>query len=409
MNIGKIEENVQSLIKNLSKEEFVYDLLLAYDLPKASITRLKTGAYNLSKNKGGSLFEGGREILWKKKLLFKEVFDKDLHAFIDNLRRDEDSMKHSPRFMIVTDYKTLLAYDTKIKDTLDVELKDLPKHFDFFLPWAGMEKAQSKLENPADVKAAEKMAKLYDLIRQDNPDDFKDREALHRLNIFLSRLLFCYFAEDTEIFTNGIFTSSIISHTQEDGNDLDEYLDRLFDVLNDDTRKNLPKYLEAFPYVNGGLFGERHKSPKFSPRSRKMLIECGSELNWSEINPDIFGSMIQAVVHPDQRGGMGMHYTSVTNIMKVIEPLFLNDLHKEFEKNKHNPQRLDKLLSRLSTIRVFDPDCGSGNFLIIAYKELRKLEIDILRQIKKISEAASGFDDAQKSLIPKDQLNFASA
>lgn len=402
MNLAKIEESIQTLVKNLSKDSFIYDLLLAYGLPKASITRLKDGAYNLSKKKG--------EILWKNKLLFQEIIDQDLHAHIDQLRRDATTLKHSPRFLIVTDYTVLLAYDTKTKDTLDTRLADLPKNYDFFLPWSGREKAQNKPESEADVKAAEKMARLYDVIRQDNPEQFLTRESLHELNVFLSRLLFCYFAEDTEIFPKKLFVGSIESHTNADGSDLTEYLERLFLVLNTKSsdRAEFPEYLKKFEYVNGGLFADNYKSPKFSPRSRKILIECG-ELDWSEINPDIFGSMIQAVVHPDQRGGMGMHYTSVSNIMKVIEPLFLNELHEEFESNQHNPQKLEKLLSRLSSLRIFDPACGSGNFLIIAYKELRILEMKILKQLKALSDAARGLDDVQASLIPKAQMNLASS
>jgi len=188
MHIGQIEENVQTVAANISRDTFIYDLLVAYGLPKASITRLQQGGYNQSKSVG--------EILWKKKLYFRAVYDEDLHGFIDTQRKDTNLLKHSPRFFVVTDFTTLLAYDSKTDDTLDVALPDLPRHFDFFLPWAGMEKAQAKLENPADVKAAEKMAKLYDHIRQDNPDRYEDTSSLHELNVFLSRLLFCYFSED---------------------------------------------------------------------------------------------------------------------------------------------------------------------------------------------------------------------
>ncbi|ANL28602.1 type II restriction enzyme methylase subunit YeeA [Rhizobium phaseoli] len=398
MNIGKVEENVQSLSDSLSRDTFIYELLTAYGLPKASITRLQQGSYNLSKVAG--------EIIWKKKLYYRAVFDQDLHGFIDTRRRDEGLLKHAPRFLIVTDFKTFLAYDTKTNDTLDIPLSDLSRHFDFFLPWAGLEKAQAKLENPADVKAAEKMAKLYDHIRQDNPDRYQDAASLHELNVFLSRLLFCYFAEDTEIFPQKLFTNSVTAHTQADGSDLDSYLDRLFDVLNapepttprldhlgtmfeplnKDARASFPEFLQKFPYVNGGLFAQKLAAPKFSARARKMLIECGSQLNWADINPDIFGSMIQAVVHPDQRGGMGMHYTSVTNIMKVIEPLLLNELREQFEKHYDDARKLQRLIDRLRHIRIFDPACGSGNFLIIAYKELRKLEIEIFQRLQEVSE-----------------------
>ncbi len=374
--IGQIEDNITKILQNFSKEGFIYDILLAYGLPKTTITLLKKGKHNLSKNSS--------QIILKKKLFFQESETQDLYALIDSIQKDEATHRHNPRFIIVTDYKTLLAVDTKTKDTLDTEINVLNKHYDFFLPWAGMEKANHKNENPADVKAAEKMAKIYDEIQKDN--QFNTKEDLHALNTFLSRLLFCFFAEDTGIFKLGAFTNGIASHTQTDGSDLDQYLNRLFEALNTQNRIKYPNYLADFPYVNGGLFGDKYFAPEFSVRSRKIIIECG-QLDWSSINPDIFGSMIQAVVHTDQRGSMGMHYTSVPNIMKVIEPLFLNELKEEFEKNFDNEKKLNQLLNRLENLRIFDPACGSGNFLIIAYKELRKLEIEIFEQLQKIRTA----------------------
>jgi type II restriction/modification system DNA methylase subunit YeeA len=212
--------------------------------------------------------------------------------------------------------------------------------------------------------------------------------------VLLTRLLFCFFAEDTEIFTINQFSHAIESHTKADGTDVADYLNRLFTVLNtsDAKRSNLPDYLAKFPFVNGGLFAKELPAPVFSTKSRKMLIECGSELDWSDINPDIFGSMIQAVVHPEQRGGMGMHYTSVTNIMKVIEPLFLDELYDELENiqfyidEKLVPSRLRRLKNRLAHIKIFDPTCGSGNFLIIAFKELRKIEMDVIKLLQEIDD-----------------------
>jgi len=301
MNIAQIEKNLQKLMKSFSKETFIYELLLAYGLPKASITRLQKGNLNLSKVDG--------EISLKKKLFFKEEYKEDLHVSVSELAKQ---IKHNERFVIVTDYKLLLAIDTKTDDKLDIELTDLPKHYDFFLPWAGMEKAQHANENPADVKAAERMAKLFDEIKKDNPDD--SANFIHGLNVFLSRLLFCFFAEDTNIFKDAQFTNAIGSHTQADGSDLNAYLDKLFEVLNTASkdRKNLPTYLDEFPYVNGGLFEKKLKTPTFTRRSRQAIIDSG-ELDWSAINPDIFGSMIQAVITPEHRGGLGMHYTSAPN------------------------------------------------------------------------------------------------
>ena len=370
MNICKTEENIRKLADNFNEATFIYDLLLAYGKPKASITRLQK-SYNLSKR--------NNEVIWKKNLCFRRVSENDLYSEIDNLNNDSNILKHSPRFIIVTDYKKILATDTKTKDTLDISFNELGDNFDFFLPWAGFEKTRSKSESLADIKAAEQMAKLYNEIKKDNP--WAEKKAIHSLNVFLSRLLFCFFAEDTTIFEKGLFSSSIASHTLEDGSDLNRYLDRLFEALNSENKSPFPKYLQIFPYVNGGLFAEKHPAPRFTRRSRKILLECGN-LNWSSINPDIFGSMIQAVVDSNQRGEMGMHYTSVPNIMKVIEPLFLSELYDEFEKSKGNQKKLEKLLARLSQIKVFDPACGSGNFLIVAYKELRSLEMKIIKHLQ---------------------------
>ena len=370
MNITQIENNLKLLIENIDKEIFIYSLLESYYLPKASISRLQKGSLNLSKVPG--------EVSWKKKLFFKQELSKDLHLVISALSTE---IKHNERFVIVTDYVTLLAIDTLTQDKLDIPITDLPKYYDFFLPWAGMEKATHATENPADVKAAEKMAKLFDEIKKDNPDTSK--EAVHNLNIFFSRLLFCYFAEDTNIFEEHQFSHAVESHTQTDGSDLDTYLQRLFWALNTpkEKRGDTPKYLNDFPYVNGGLFRNEIACPKFTAKSRQLLIDSGDSNDWSAINPDIFGSMFQAVISPEHRGGLGAHYTSVPNIMKVIEPLFLNDLKEAFEDAIGNEKKLKELLHRISIIKLFDPACGSGNFLIIAYKELRRLEMLILKEL----------------------------
>ncbi|WP_116789167.1 class I SAM-dependent DNA methyltransferase [Flavobacterium psychrotrophum] len=371
MNSTQIEKNVKSLVTNFNKDNFIYDLLLAYGISKTSITRLRTGDFNMSKIPG--------EVLYKKKVLFKEVDSDKLLITIDEITKDEGALKHNPRFVIVTDYKTLLAKDTRKGLTLDTPILEVSRHFDFFLPWAGQEKYQHTNENYADRKASYEMAKLYDILVHENSGIYDD--GGHNLNIFLSRLLFCFFAEDTDIFPEeGIFTSTLVQHTKDDGSDVHEFLNKLFHVLNTEDNSKEAAYLQKFPYVNGGLFRDTIYAPKFSKKARKIIIECG-ELNWSEINPDIFGSMIQAVVNPEYRSGLGMHYTSVPNIMKVIEPLFLNDLKEELEKNRDNERALRRLINRIGKVKIFDPACGSGNFLIIAYKELRNLEIEIWKQI----------------------------
>lgn len=376
MNVTQIGQSVEDLVKSINQESFFYDFISCFGTPKATVKRLQEGGLNLSKNHG--------EILWKKKVFFKISNSIDLHLLIDSVKSDPKVTGHSPRFIIVTDFETFLSIDTKTGDSLDTPIIELDRHFDFFLPLAGMEKAQYQFENPADVKAAERMGKLYDEIKKDNSTDTE--AEVHDLNVFLTRLLFCFFAEDTNIFEKSQFTHSVINHTQEDGSDLDSHFDRLFQIMNlpHSERGSLPAYLDAFPYVNGGLFRNPHGLPKFSRKSRQLIIESG-ELDWSAINPDIFGSMIQAVITPEHRGGLGMHYTSVPNIMKVIEPLFLNDFYEEFESSKGNPKALRQLLNRLWNTKYFDPACGSGNFLIIAYKELRKLEMKIFKELNEMA------------------------
>ena len=384
MNASQIEKNVIALVKNFNKEEFVFDLLKAYGISKTSITRLKKGDFNLSKVDG--------EVLYKSKMLFKEVESGALLNTIDELTKDTDSLKHNPRFVIVTDYKTLLAKDIRTGLALDTPILEIHKHFGFFLPWAGQEKYAQKNENYADRKASYKMAKLYDILVTENPNIYDD--GGHNLNIFLSRLLFCFFAEDTDIFPiEGMFTDTLEQHTQKDGSDTHTFLDRLYKVLNTKDNSKEAAHFKEFPYVNGGLFRDTIVSPKFTKEARKIIIECG-DLDWSEINPDIFGSMIQAVVNPAYRSGLGMHYTSVPNIMKVIEPLFLNELNEEFEKHFNDVKKLNKLINRIAKIKVFDPACGSGNFLIIAYKQLRRLEINILARIYEVNHQLNlGFPD----------------
>ncbi|WP_140936871.1 class I SAM-dependent DNA methyltransferase [Sphingobacterium lumbrici] len=376
MTIAQIEDNIKGLIASIDSDTFIYNFLLAFGTPKATVARLQSGKINLGEADG--------ELVWKKKLLYRQVAaSTNLLELVQELRNDVRLKKSQPRFVMVTDLETLLAVDLLTKDTLDCKVAELDKHFDFFLPFAGIEKAQYLSENPADVKAAEKMAKLYDQINLDN--QFSTEDEIHQLNVFLSRLLFCYFAEDTGIFEDKLFTAAITSNTKADASDTQEYLRDLFLILNtgDADRTNEKQYLHKFPYVNGGLFREVYPIPVLSVKSRNLILECG-QLDWSAINPDIFGSMIQAVVTTDKRGGLGMHYTSVPNIMKVINPLFLDELVEEYQKAKGNVKQLNALIQRISNIKIFDPACGSGNFLIIAYKKLRELEIQILNDLTEL-------------------------
>ena len=372
MKSTEIKQNVQNLIDNFSKEEFVFDLLVAYGISKTSVTRLKKGDYNLSKING--------ELLYKKKIFYKVEATDNLLSSIEQFSKEEQILKHQPRFAILTDYQQLVAKDLKLGKNLDIKLKDLANYFDFFLPLAGSEVYNASNNNEADRNASYKMASLYDLLIEENPTIYNSKESIHNLNIFLSRLLFCFFAEDTEIFEKeSIFTDTLAQHTAENGKDTHTFLDDLFDRLNTENATHLPEYLRKFEYVNGGLFGQKINAPLFNFKARKTLLELG-ELDWKNINPDIFGSMIQAVVIPEYRSDLGMHYTSVENILKLIKPLFLDELYEAYENANTIPQ-LRALIKRISKIKFFDPACGSGNFLIITYKEIRFLEILILEKI----------------------------
>ncbi len=322
---------------------------------------------------------------------------------IDSIAKDESVIKHKPRFAIVTDYKTLVAKDLKLGKNLDIPINDLPKYYGFFSPLAGSEVYHSTNDNEADRNAAYKMADLYDLLIHENPDIYNSKETVHNLNVFLSRLLFCFFAEDTEIFEDeSIFTDTLAQHTLENGSDTHLFLNRLFDRLNTENGKGFPEHFAKFPYVNGGLFKDTINSPIFSAKARKILIGLGG-LNWKHINPDIFGSMIQAVVIPEYRSDLGMHYTSVPNILKLIRPLFLDELKETFEKQQNNAAQLRKLIQRIAQIKFFDPACGSGNFLIITYKEIRLLEIKIIQQIIAL-EKIGLFTDAFTTSISLNQF-----
>ncbi|WP_408913401.1 DNA methyltransferase [Citrobacter freundii] len=379
VNQAKIFEQLEQLTRELDRDEFIYGFMAAFDFPKATITQVRQGSSrNVAKETG--------HVGLKNKLYFQSVNDKeDLDEAFELRIVDPVIAKNKIRFVLVTDYVRFLAWDTCSKERLDIELDELYSNYGFFLPLAGLEKAIISSENPADVKAAEKMGKLFDLIRVHN--DLSKPEDIHALNVFLTRLLFCLFAEDTGIFEPAQFTSAIKSYTEEDGSDLDAFLYQLFTVLNaapaSQQRQKIPTHLAAFPYVNGGLFSSDEPIPELGKKGRKMLLECGT-MDWSEINPDIFGSMFQAVIDVEQRSRLGQHYTSYSNIMKVIKPLFLEPLETELNKQRRSAKGLKALLVRLSEIKIFDPACGSGNFLIVSYKELRKLEMKVIDALKEL-------------------------
>lgn len=384
---------------NVPATDVPFRLLYCFGKNEADIRRWREGKGTLS------AFNG---LLIKGMLCYRAVSTVHLVRELESLKTDAQVVKAAPKIVAVCDGTTLRAYDMRERETYENSVARLYCDFNFFYPLMDVEKVRQIEESPADVKAAEKLAKLHDEIRAYN--EFTSDTDLHDLNIFISRLLFCFFAEDTGIFSENLFTNSIAQYTLKDGSDLSCYLAEAFavmDVPERERKADTNTIVGHFPYVNGGLFSHKISIPSLSARARRIMLECG-ELDWQDINPDIFGSMIQAVVNPEVRANQGMHYTSVPNILKVINPLFLDELRGECNKIKESlvkvkqmkdlgvlsmsqyqqqckpiEQSCTKLLKRMAKMKFFDPACGSGNFLIITYKNLRLLEMEILDIIRK--------------------------
>ena len=377
MKIEDITNKLSKLTSKINEHEFIFKFIESFNFPRSTISRLKKGDRN------SSTIEG--DLIWRDKLFFINAKNKkeDLYVLINETKSKSEIKKLKIRFIIVTDFSILLAIDTKTQKSLECKIKDLHKHSSYFLPLIGIDQYQGSEENPADLKAAREIGKLYDqlLIDNKNLDINKYRQDL---NIFFSRLLFLYYADDAEIFEKNLFLKSITEFTDKDGGNLEEFFHQLFDVLNSKEQKNIPHYFSKFPYVNGSIFKDKIKLPKFTKKTRDMIIDGGS-LDWHIINPDILGSMLQAVVSPEERDEEEMHYTSVPNILNVIGPLFLDDLKAKVEEASDNEKALKKILRYIYNIKIFDPACGSGNFLIITYKQLCALEISIFRYLIKLS------------------------
>jgi hypothetical protein len=385
MNVVEIEEAVAELAKQPFRAgDFIAGFMAAYGAPKATLARSKTPEGN------GSDLPGG--VLWRKWLHFKPSKSGQITQDLDALDASKKTAQGKVRFTIACDGAEFGARDLKTGEALFCPLAELENRFGFFLPIAGIDRYEVADENPIDIKATGKLAKLYDALIADNPDWTSDahRHAMHQ---FMIRIIFCLFGEDTGIFPDHLFSKTIVDRCDTNPANVAPTLDTLFEVMNlsdkDGSRKNKPNWASQFPYVNGGLFAEAHQSPKFSRTALRYLIEAG-RLDWKVINPDIFGSMIQTIVNADERGELGMHYTSVPNILKVLNPLFLDELRGDVRDCWGSKKGLRDVLNRLTNIRILDPACGSGNFLVIAYREMREIEIRVLQRLQELTGEMAG-------------------
>ncbi|NAR60984.1 class I SAM-dependent DNA methyltransferase [Acinetobacter haemolyticus] len=373
MNAVEIEAAVSELAeKPFDAQEFAFDFLRAFGNKETTLKKLRAGQSNSSDIENGVL---------QRNYIHIAVCDQDsVTQTLNALRESKATEKAKAKFILATDGLSLQAEDLISGETISSEFSKFAEHFGFFLPLAGISTIREIKDNPIDVRATGRLNKLYIELLKENPD-WATEERRQDMNHFMARLIFCFFAEDTEIFQpSGIFTQTIEQMSERDSSNTHEVIGTLFHAMNVDhpqrEDRKLPVWARKFPYVNGGLFSDSTEVPKFSKIARTYLLHAG-KLNWQEINPDIFGSMIQAVTNDDERGSLGMHYTSVPNILKVLNPLFLDDLNEQLEAAKRSPLKLLNLRKRIARIRVFDPACGSGNFLVIAYKQLRKIEAQI--------------------------------
>ena len=385
MNAVEIEEAVSGLaLKPFEAEEFPFSFLEAFGNKSTTIKKLRSGTSNKTDVKGAILQRNNIHILSSKKGKVTES--------LEILRNSPSTQKSNVEFILATDGLDFQAENIVTGETVVCDYKDFHNYFGFFLSLANITTVKQIRESAFDIKATSRLNKLYVEFFQHNPD-WATIERRPDMNHFLARLIFCFFAEDTDIFKEeNLFTDTIQKISEPDASNTHEVISEMFRAmdtkLENRERENIKVWGKKFPYVNGELFSGSTEVPKFTKIARSYLLHVGS-LDWKQINPDIFGSMIQAVADEDERGSLGMHYTSVPNILKVLNPLFLDDLREQLEKAEDNSRKLLNLRNRMAHIRVFDPACGSGNFLVIAYKEMRKIEneINIKRgEINKASE-----------------------
>ncbi|MBP7136876.1 MAG: class I SAM-dependent DNA methyltransferase [Sphingomonadaceae bacterium] len=381
MNAVEIEQAVTDLAAlPFDRAEFPFAFLEAFGNKATTIKKLRSGSSNASDVPGG--------ILQRSNIHIATCDPGTVDDTLKALRESPKTAAAKAKYILATDGEDLQAEDLINGESVACTYEDFPNHFGAFLALAGITTVKQIRENSFDIRATSKLNKLYVELLKENPD-WATAERRPDMNHFMARLIFCFFAEDTDIFrSEGLFTSTVDQMSDRESSNTHTIISNIFRAMDTSTRHdgkpddryrkaaNIPPHADVFPYVNGALFSGSVEVPRFTRMARSYLLHIGG-LNWKQINPDIFGSMIQAVADDEERGALGMHYTSVPNILKVLNPLFLDDLRAQLEEAGDNGRKLLNLRNRMAKIRVFDPACGSGNFLVIAYKQMREIEADI--------------------------------
>ncbi|MFN3791561.1 class I SAM-dependent DNA methyltransferase [Massilia sp.] len=378
MNAVEIETAISELaLQPFSAAEFPFAFLAAFGNKETTLKRLRSGNNNLSDVPGA--------VLQRNNIHIATCDVGEVNSTLKVLRNSQATAKAKAKFILATDGQMVEAEDLISGETISCAYTDFPNRFGFFLQLAGISTIKEIKDSAIDVRATGRLNKLYVELLRENPD-WATEERRADMNHFMARLIFCFFAEDTDIFNGeGLFTQIVEQMSERDGTNTHEVLSEVFRAMNISpperprAQPRLGSWADQFPYVNGGLFSGSTEVPRFTRIARTYLLHAGG-LNWKQINPDIFGSMIQAVADDEERGALGMHYTSVPNILKVLNPLFLDDLRTQLAEAGDNERKLLNLRKRMAHIRVFDPACGSGNFLVIAYKQMRDIEAEINRR-----------------------------
>ena len=373
MNAVEIEEAVTALAEQpYDANEFPFSFLQAFGNSTTTVNRLRSDNSNKSDVPGG--------VLQRSNIHLAVSDPGNVANSLSALRDSPKTSANKCKFILATDGEWLEGEDLNTGETVACKFEELPDHFGFFLALAGISTVQQIRDNPIDVRATSRLNQLYVELLSENPD-WESEDGRHNMNHFMAKLIFCFFAEDTGIFLGeNLFTDTIDQMSDSREGNIDFVIRECFRAMDtkveDRAKSKLPRWADAFPYVNGELFGGENLVPNFTRKARSYLIHAG-RLDWQAINPDIFGSMIQAIAEDEERGKLGMHYTSVPNILKVLNPLFLDDLREQLETAGDNARKLLNLRNRIAKIRVFDPACGSGNFLVIAYKQMREIEFEV--------------------------------
>lgn len=370
-DLNKLQNEIKRIGTEYHGLDFIYKFLSAYEIPKATIARLERGRKH-----------GENSPFYVTKMLYCQfTFKTNLYSEL-NLLKTDGLNKIRARFIFLANSDYILAYDMFTDETLSLSKEELFQHFDFFFPLIGIEKARPTLNETVDMKAAEKFAQLYNRLLIDNKN-IENSDLI--INSLMIRLLFCFFADSVGVISRGTVHKLIFSYSSESGEDLGILIGNMFSAMSAKDRNGIPHYLTQLPVTDIALFSKHVELPKFNKRTRQLVLDI-SKLDWSAVNPDILGSLIQSIVFPESCSGLSNNFTSVPNINKLIGPLFLDELYEAYEKAKGNHEDLLDLLKRISKIRIFDPACGTGNFLIVTYKELKLLESRIIKSISNLTE-----------------------